>query len=805
MMRDNGHSHLASQATAIWETTYVVTLKLATKRGSSFLSGVAAKLFLAASQEAPDIVFRDLSKRDAAEATICDLMQLARSPLFSQVSHALRQDLVADFLSWLSSISGQVQLVQALIQQDRVNRTSKSRTPGPSPISSLQKHLDVFLASAYQAEDIVESKDIAADADDYANDLNDQLYRMLHDPDVCTCRSSSDGKNNHRGCLRLRTAPILQDDKVIFDVIFSGSSRSKGNDIIQWQQLRLLIPRRQNRGRKRVTMAISPTENDSASSARQDSARGSAEVRKFCDLLNESSGSVLICVEIRNQQFFKLDDHEEGQRETVSHLEHDLCSSVESMINDDLAQGSNVLRHDKTWPYFESSFQQQSVKDTYREVTRRCLDRNFFKTYSRGDRVKGNPRRRQQAKSASDTTVEERRDMIYELVVSPLKELLVATGWDKCLTEIEPMVMKSSTGPETYQDDTLTTTSRTSVPAALLGKAASGTSGNAWIDRIKHYNGALTQQHLHDMSAHKPTHDRIRVAILDTGYDPYCTAFINRDRRKRLARGRWKDFVDDSSVPVDEHGHGTRVQSLVMQLAPSVDVYVARIAKHSEDLEIAHEAIAKAITWASDECRVDIISMSFGFDDETYDHHGNPIRQAIYNAMSARAGDNILFFAAAGNDGANNGKMMFPAKHELVVPIYGTGPTGAFMDDLNPIARRDDPSVFGTLADKVPCSGLEDEGEVTETGTSFATAIAAGYAGMLLDYIRIMERKRQENFGEVMAWSKRLGTRRGMATLFSTISESQSERRYYLYPSGFFSKPEEARIADIAKAYHDAR
>ncbi|TKX19363.1 serine-type endopeptidase-like protein 2 [Elsinoe australis] len=94
--------------------------------------------------------------------------------------------------------------------------------------------------------------------------------------------------------------------------------------------------------------------------------------------------------------------------------------------------------------------------------------------------------------------------------------------------------------------------------------------------------------------------------------------------------------------------------------------------------------------------------MSFGFDDESNEQRSNPIRRAIYASKTARETDNILYFAATGNDGANRGKVMFPAKHELVIPIYGTDARGVFLDSLHPTVRRDGSAVFGTLARDVP-------------------------------------------------------------------------------------------------------
>ncbi|KAF2222660.1 peptidase S8/S53 domain-containing protein [Elsinoe ampelina] len=312
----------------------------------------------------------------------------------------------------------------------------------------------------------------------------------------------------------------------------------------------------------------------------------------------------------------------------------------------------------------------------------------------------------------------------------------------------------------------------------------------------------MVKGHMREFTSSNPGHTKVKIAILDTGYDPFSPEFVLRDRRKRFSKNHWKDFAGDSPTPIDENGHGTRVQWLMMQVAPFVDIYVARIARHCKDLENSHSAIEKAIKWATEDCQVDIISMFFGFDDENYSATGNPIRQAIDNARGSRPAGNILFYAAAGNEGGNQTKVMFPAKHDLVTPIYGTRSTGEFMDGLNPIPPSDGHAIFGTYADEIPCAGRQDEDEARMTGTSFATAIAAGLAGMLLEYIRVMERKHQQNYETSMPWSTRLGTKAGMEALFKTFSKTQYQRRYYLYPPAFFRRSEEENLAHVKTVYH---
>ena len=74
------------------------------------------------------------------------------------------------------------------------------------------------------------------------------------------------------------------------------------------------------------------------------------------------------------------------------------------------------------------------------------------------------------------------------------------------------------------------------------------------------------------------------MALLDTGLDVY-----HSDIRAEHRRGRVKDirsWVDSkrgekSSEEGDEAGHGTFIASLILDLAPNVELYIARVAKNT--------------------------------------------------------------------------------------------------------------------------------------------------------------------------------------------------------------------------------
>jgi subtilisin family serine protease len=90
----------------------------------------------------------------------------------------------------------------------------------------------------------------------------------------------------------------------------------------------------------------------------------------------------------------------------------------------------------------------------------------------------------------------------------------------------------------------------------------------------------LSEENLENVS-------RIKVAVLDTGIDP-SHPFIQEkwmrpetdDNNDPLEDRGYFDFVSESSAPTtpeDTCGHGTHVAGLILQLAPFVKLYVARV------------------------------------------------------------------------------------------------------------------------------------------------------------------------------------------------------------------------------------
>ena len=167
--------------------------------------------------------------------------------------------------------------------------------------------------------------------------------------------------------------------------------------------------------------------------------------------------------------------------------------------------------------------------------------------------------------------------------------------------------------------------------------------------------------------------------------------------------------------------------------------------------------------------------MSFGFQDNQ-----PSINRAIHNCVSDEKTP-ITFFAAASNSGLNEPEM-FPARHQCVISIRGTNSRGEFQD-FNPPRGSRAGTVIGTLGLDVPAAALIDatsnkSGEVYKSGTSVATAVAAGLAALLRGYVEGQEAK-----GTYHIVKAKLRTQEGMLAMFESIAQESSSPGYlYIAP-----------------------
>ncbi|PNP75995.1 hypothetical protein FNYG_10553 [Fusarium nygamai] len=115
-----------------------------------------------------------------------------------------------------------------------------------------------------------------------------------------------------------------------------------------------------------------------------------------------------------------------------------------------------------------------------------------------------------------------------------------------------------------------------------------------WLDNLKHIS-----MHIMNLRDKKPDHDfkPVKIAVLDTGCDAELP-FFKITRRKKSIKA-WKDFTIDEGEGTgrpdcmeDQYGHGSLMIRLIMEAAPLAHIYVARVAKNTDELEYSSDQIA---------------------------------------------------------------------------------------------------------------------------------------------------------------------------------------------------------------------
>ncbi|KAF2804923.1 subtilisin-like protein [Mytilinidion resinicola] len=361
------------------------------------------------------------------------------------------------------------------------------------------------------------------------------------------------------------------------------------------------------------------------------------------------------------------------------------------------------IKHKQSvWPVIELSDER---KRKYKEIVRKCLP---------------NPR------EDICLSLAERRAWLRDNVVRPLYELLQDMQCSDTDDAPETEEAGLQTNPQIDMDE--------------IAKTPSNES-RRWINNIKFspMQRYICQELKNDKKGRRP-----KIAIIDTGYDgearwldnPFKNRLSQKDEAGTISQN-WKDFWENNDQPQDDSGHGTSMLYTVMNIAPFADVCVARIAGNSEDLRQEDSRttknLADAIRWAAEVQEADIISLSLGWEQEKLVEGRYVISNVIFDALGKR-NQKVLLFAAASNYGGGRYEL-FPAKHPNVFSIRATNALGKH-EDFNPPLPDDGSEVVGTLGVGVPTKERTHE-ETGRTGTSVATAVAAGFAAIVVAYINI--------------------------------------------------------------------
>ncbi|KAH8878944.1 subtilisin-like protein [Thozetella sp. PMI_491] len=255
--------------------------------------------------------------------------------------------------------------------------------------------------------------------------------------------------------------------------------------------------------------------------------------------------------------------------------------------------------------------------------------------------------------------------------------------------------------------------------------------------------------------------EKIRIGVIDSGIDRNDRMISSALKTGRIAETL--DLVDPEKDCQDQHGHGTHVARLLLKVAPTAQLYVAKISGSKKTPPSEFHRIVKAIKWCQEQ-KVHILSLSFGLDKRD-----PQIDKAISDAYKS----DIIIFAAAANSGARRPRA-HPASRSQVFCIHasdGNGNDGGISPA--PIAGLNISTLGMSVKDKWQGK------EVRKSGTSFATPIAAGLIANVLEFAKTACPLEEEEYELLFDYD----TIQGIIRLLS-----QSKDGYdFLFPLPLFS------------------
>jgi hypothetical protein len=262
------------------------------------------------------------------------------------------------------------------------------------------------------------------------------------------------------------------------------------------------------------------------------------------------------------------------------------CNGLVAQVNADFdvaSQGLNELK-EAFWENFAN-------KDVFIQAIVNCLTSDNYKPVNNTASAVPSPARGQDGRVSLQ--INQRRRTFYEKVVWPLQWLAeVGFRCDQSASYLaENPSVPRITGFMSAKNDLKEDIELPSIQFHGGKKI----DPKRWLDDLKAINKAIYPRLLKLAAEGKG----VRVAILDTGYDPKAPLLADK-AAARCFKG-WKDFVSNSENPVDSFGHGTFMATLLIHSAPVSEVYVARVAENTNSLRQSPSRVAEVNNTLSNE------------------------------------------------------------------------------------------------------------------------------------------------------------------------------------------------------------
>jgi subtilisin family serine protease len=233
--------------------------------------------------------------------------------------------------------------------------------------------------------------------------------------------------------------------------------------------------------------------------------------------------------------------------------------------------------------------------------------------------------------------------------------------------------------------------------------------------------------------------DLANVAVLDTGIN-----LENQELRANLFSQDLSvschNFLDETNDVTDQFGHGSHCSSLIasqnqniaIALAPQSKLLIGKISAFGEMR--GYEMLTKGILWACSINSVDIISISFGLNDE------HPTFKAFADAVKFAVSKNKIIVAAIG-DKEFSPSPVYPALFEDCISV---GACDASFNEWEGNAKSEKTLLYAPGVDLTSYVVVNDffpTDPFSMSGSSQATAVVAGTIALMISHLKKKEKK----------------------------------------------------------------
>jgi len=225
----------------------------------------------------------------------------------------------------------------------------------------------------------------------------------------------------------------------------------------------------------------------------------------------------------------------------------------------------------------------------------------------------------------------------------------------------------------------------------------------------------------------------IVIAVIDTGIDTAHVLFdgvLAKNAKGEILGYNTSKVNPDGSVDISDNStkHGSEVAGAIAMLIKEfglenyIKIYPIKADSGSNNFTLA--SLTKAVEWATNNAKADVVNMSLGFLPKGYNENGKSARNAFELAIS-KASESSVVVAAAGNKQTSSdvrNQAFYPASLPNVISVANQGTDGNLYSSS---FYHDTTDICAPGQDIYTSKGYDGVRKISMYGTPTGTSLSA--------------------------------------------------------------------------------